>query len=59
MLNAPATGEAIAELIVDGVARSTGLASFDPARFPPMDPAQLRTRAAPAPGGGQAGLFGS
>jgi glycine/D-amino acid oxidase-like deaminating enzyme len=33
MLNAPATGEAIAELVVDGVARSTELEPFDPARF--------------------------
>ena len=34
MLNAPATGLALAELIVDGVARSVDLAPFDPARLP-------------------------
>jgi glycine/D-amino acid oxidase-like deaminating enzyme len=44
MLNAPATGEAMAELIVEGTAR-IDLAPFDPARMPPLDPALLRTRA--------------
>jgi glycine/D-amino acid oxidase-like deaminating enzyme len=33
MLNAPATGLALAELIVDGVASSVDLAPFDPARL--------------------------
>jgi glycine/D-amino acid oxidase-like deaminating enzyme len=42
ILNAPATGEAIAELIVDGAARTLDLAPFDPGRLPPLDPAQLR-----------------
>jgi glycine/D-amino acid oxidase-like deaminating enzyme len=55
MLNSPATGEAIAELVVDGVARSTELEPFDPARLPPMDPALLRTRPASAPQVGQTG----
>ena len=32
MLNGPATGLALAELIVDGHARSVDLAPFDPAR---------------------------
>ena len=32
MLNAPATGEAIAELIVDGAARTVDITPFDPAR---------------------------
>jgi len=32
MLNAPATGEAMAELIVDGAARTVDLTSFDPGR---------------------------
>jgi glycine/D-amino acid oxidase-like deaminating enzyme len=32
ILNAPATGEAIAELITDGAARTVDLAPFDPAR---------------------------
>jgi glycine/D-amino acid oxidase-like deaminating enzyme len=42
MLNAPATGEAIAELIVDGAARSVDLSAFDPARLPPLPPDALR-----------------
>jgi len=33
ILNAPATGEAIAELLVDGAARTVDLSPFDPARF--------------------------
>jgi glycine/D-amino acid oxidase-like deaminating enzyme len=41
MLNAPATGEAMAELILDGAARTVDLAPFDPARLPPLDPARL------------------
>ena len=44
ILNAPATGEALAELIADGVARSTDLAAFDPIRLPPLDPSLLRSR---------------
>ena len=36
ILNAPATGEAMAELIIDGAARSTDLSAFDPARLPPF-----------------------
>ncbi len=36
MLNAPATGEALAELIVEGAARTVDLAPFDPARLPPL-----------------------
>jgi glycine/D-amino acid oxidase-like deaminating enzyme len=35
ILNAPATGEAMAELILDGAARTVDLAPFDPARLPP------------------------
>ena len=42
ILNAPATGEAVSELIVDGAARSVDLSPFSPARFPPFDPAGLR-----------------
>ena len=38
ILNAPATGEAIAELIVDGAARTVDLPAFDPARLAPLDP---------------------
>jgi glycine/D-amino acid oxidase-like deaminating enzyme len=36
ILNAPATGEAMAELIVDGKARTVDLAPFDPGRLPPF-----------------------
>jgi glycine/D-amino acid oxidase-like deaminating enzyme len=43
ILNAPATGEALAELIADGVARSTDLTPFDPVRLRPLDPALLRS----------------
>ena len=36
MLNAPATGRALAELIVDGAASSVDLRPFDPARLAPV-----------------------
>jgi len=42
ILNAPATGEAMAELIVDGAAHTVDLAPFDPGRLRPLDPARLR-----------------
>ena len=42
ILNAPATGEAVAELIVDGAARTVDLAPFSPGRLRPLDPARLR-----------------
>ncbi|HTW50312.1 MAG TPA: FAD-dependent oxidoreductase [Stellaceae bacterium] len=42
ILNAPATGEAMAELIVDGAARTVDLAPFDPERLRPLDPSRLR-----------------
>ena len=42
ILNAPATGEAMAELICDGQAQTTDLSPFSPARLPPLDPALLR-----------------
>jgi glycine/D-amino acid oxidase-like deaminating enzyme len=41
ILNAPATGEALAELIADGIASSTDLTPFDPIRLPPLDPSLL------------------
>ncbi|WP_027524513.1 FAD-binding oxidoreductase [Bradyrhizobium sp. Ec3.3] len=44
ILNAPATGEAFAELITEGAARSVDLTPFDPARLPPLDPSLLRAR---------------
>jgi glycine/D-amino acid oxidase-like deaminating enzyme len=42
ILNAPATGEAVAELITDGAAHSIDLAPFDPMRLPALDPSLLR-----------------
>ena len=42
ILNAPATGEAMAQLIVDGAAHAVDLAPFDPGRLPRLDPARLR-----------------
>ena len=44
ILNAPATGEAMAELIVDGTAQAVDLAPFDPGRMPRHDPTRLRMR---------------
>ena len=35
ILNAPATGEAMADLIVHGASRNVDLSAFDPARLPP------------------------
>jgi hypothetical protein len=43
MLNAPATGEAMSELILNGAARRVDLAPFAPGRLPPLDPARLRS----------------
>ena len=37
------TGEALAELIADGVAHSTDLTPFDLIRLPPLDPSLLRS----------------
>ena len=42
MLNAPATGEALAELILDGAPSRVDLAPFAPGRLPTFDPARLR-----------------
>ena len=47
MLNAPATGEAMSELILDGAAHRVDLALFAPGRLPPLDPARLRGRSDP------------
>jgi glycine/D-amino acid oxidase-like deaminating enzyme len=41
ILNAPATGEAMAELIVEGAAHTVDLARFDPGRLRPIDPVRL------------------
>jgi glycine/D-amino acid oxidase-like deaminating enzyme len=43
ILNAPATGEAMAELILDGAAKTIDLSAFDPGRARPLDPALLRS----------------
>jgi glycine/D-amino acid oxidase-like deaminating enzyme len=42
ILNAPATGEAMAELIADGSSEATDIAPFDPSRLRPLDPALIR-----------------
>ncbi len=42
ILNAPATGEAMAELIVDGKTQSLDLSRFDPGRMPAFDASRLR-----------------
>ena len=42
VLNGPATGEALTELIVDGAARTTDLRPFDPGRLRPLDPRTLQ-----------------
>jgi len=41
ILNTPATGEAMAELIIEGASRAVDLRRFDPGRFPPRDPKRL------------------
>ena len=41
MLNAPATGEAMAELIL-GQDATVDIAAFDPARLPALPPEALR-----------------
>jgi len=44
ILNTPATAEAVAELILDGVARTTDLSPFDPARLPALKAGDVATR---------------
>jgi glycine/D-amino acid oxidase-like deaminating enzyme len=44
ILNAPATGEAMAELITEDAAGTVDLARFDPGRLPPLDPTRLHMR---------------
>jgi glycine/D-amino acid oxidase-like deaminating enzyme len=43
ILNAPATGEALSELIADGVARSSDLSAFTPTRLAPLDLSLIRS----------------
>jgi glycine/D-amino acid oxidase-like deaminating enzyme len=45
ILNAPATGAAMAELITDGAAHTVDLSPFDPGRFPSFDRIRLRRKA--------------
>jgi glycine/D-amino acid oxidase-like deaminating enzyme len=47
MLNAPATGEAMSELILDGAAHHVDLAPFAPGRLPPLDLVRLRGPSGP------------
>jgi glycine/D-amino acid oxidase-like deaminating enzyme len=49
ILNAPATGEAMAELIMDGAAHTVDLAAFDPGRLAPLDRRGLFTESGPQP----------
>ena len=63
MLNAPATGEAMSELILDGAAHHVDLAPFAPGRLPPLDLVRLRGPSGPrvsstnrAPSGASAGI---
>jgi glycine/D-amino acid oxidase-like deaminating enzyme len=42
MLNAPATGEAMAELILDGAPSQVDLTPFAPQRLRALDPALLK-----------------
>ena len=44
MLNAPATGEAMAELLLDGVTSAVNLKRFDPGRLEALDPKMLSAR---------------
>jgi len=46
ILNAPATGEAMAELILDGVAHKVDLRPFDPSRLPQVQPEAIGGTAA-------------
>ena len=43
MLNAPATGEAVAELIADGASSRVDLAPFSPTRLAPLPADAVRT----------------
>jgi glycine/D-amino acid oxidase-like deaminating enzyme len=44
MLNGPATGEAMAELLLHGAARHIDLAPFSPGRLPPLDPDRVQVK---------------
>jgi glycine/D-amino acid oxidase-like deaminating enzyme len=43
ILNAPATAEALAELMLDGAAETIDLSPFDPSRLPALDPGRSAT----------------
>ncbi len=49
MLNAPATGEAMAELMLDGSTQHVDLSPFTPGRLPTLDPTRLTSRRRTAP----------
>lgn len=44
MLNGPATGQAMADLILEGQSTHLDLSAFDPARLPRFDPERLETK---------------
>lgn len=44
ILNAPATGEAMAQLIAEGGTRDVDLGPFNPSRLQPLDPSLLQAR---------------
>jgi glycine/D-amino acid oxidase-like deaminating enzyme len=52
ILNAPATGEAMAEMIVDGAAAHLDLGPFDPGRRRALDPSLVQTLQRSVSGGG-------
>jgi glycine/D-amino acid oxidase-like deaminating enzyme len=43
ILNGPATGEAMSELILDGAAHSIDVSALDPIRLRPLDPSRVRS----------------
>jgi glycine/D-amino acid oxidase-like deaminating enzyme len=45
IMNAPATGEALADVLLDGAAATIDLAPFNPGRLPRLDPKRLFTHA--------------
>ena len=44
ILNGPASGEAMAELIADGAATTVDISPFDPGRLQALDPTQLKAK---------------
>jgi glycine/D-amino acid oxidase-like deaminating enzyme len=54
MLNAPATGEAMAELILTGATQTVDISAFDPARLPPLSRAAAERMVPVLPSRGRA-----